>query len=115
MLKLTELQKQHGSKEAELLQIGSDLDNLRTENNELKTFLIDSIIERDEVEIRKNSLKSNIEILEKQIENIDRECNIIVNNKSLIEFFEHYSTANQMAHINKIQDNKQKLMKRFHG
>lgn len=69
------------------------------------------MIEKEELDIKKKSLKDSIEILERQIENLDRECDSVLNSDTLTQFFDRHSTANQLALINRIQDSKCKLIK----
>lgn len=70
-----------------------------------------AMIEKEELDIKKKSLINNIERLERERENLDRECDSVLNNDALNQFFDRHSTANQLSLISRIHDKKCKLIK----
>lgn len=110
LLELSELKRCGSNKQRELSEYEIELDKLKSRNRQLKASLMRAMIEKEELEIKKNSLRDNIERLERQIENLDRECDCVLNNDTLIQFFDRHSTANQLALINRIQDGKCRLI-----
>lgn len=109
-MELSELKRCGSNKQRELSEYEIELDKLKSRNRQLKASLMRAMIEKEELEIKKNSLRDNIERLERQIENLDRECDCVLNNDTLIQFFDRHSTANQLALINRIQDGKCRLI-----
>lgn len=88
-----------------------ELSNLKTVNGNLKKTMLGAQIERDELVIKKTSIVSNIERLNNQFENMDRESDDLMNNDEVGHICDRFSLSEQVNLLNKIQDNKIKLVK----
>jgi len=74
-------------------------------------MLTKGLVERDQLTTRLNSLEANIERFNNQLENMDREIDDLLRGEEVDQICERFAVSEQMMLLNKINDNRGKLLK----
>lgn len=82
-MNLNETRKVYHSKQRELAQIELEISNLKKSNGDLKAMLMEVLIEKEEYICRRSALESNIEKLERLIEDNESETELMILNSSI--------------------------------
>lgn len=84
---------------------------VRLKNRELKLLMMAALVERDELLATRTAIESNIERLNNQLENLERETDDFLRGDEVDHICERFSLSDQISLLNKIQDNRSKLLK----
>lgn len=103
------MQKENQSKQRELNEIEIEITKVAASNKDLKLALMEAVIERDELNIKKSHLSDNIERLSNQINNMERESDELLRSDPVDHVCNRYSIGAQISILNKIQEAKNKL------
>ena len=73
--------------------------------------LLEAIIERDELFVKKSAITILVERLTNQLDNMERESDLLLKAGDVDRICESYSISIQKALIDKLQDARRKLIK----
>lgn len=82
MTDLNEARRVYNNKHKILTQSEVEISKLKKTNQELKVMLLQYLIEKEELKSQKLNLESNIEKNEQQIEELERETDMMMLNSS---------------------------------
>lgn len=111
VVKLDTAQKALYQKQKNLADVDAEIAVLKAKNRDMKVLLMKALVERDELQARRVAIESNIERLNNQQDNMDRETCDLLKGDEADHVCERFALNEQLALINKIQDNRNKLMK----
>lgn len=77
-LELNKVKKIHASKEKQLAEERAQVASLKRSNRELKVSMVQAMIERDELEARKEALKEKLVKKQRDIDGLDRQSGYIL-------------------------------------
>lgn len=95
--------------QSELARLESQVSDLKLQNRKTRESLMMSLITRDQLNTKKIALANEIEQLEQQLDNLDKESISMLNDNSIEQAYERYATSNQLSLIQKLQEARCKL------
>ena len=111
IIELNDAKKACCRKHKELVGVEAEIAVCKTKNRDMKIQMIRALVERDELLSRQRAIESNIERLSNQIANMHREMDDLLRGDEVDSICERFAISDQVSLLEKIQDNRSKLLK----
>lgn len=110
MLELSEVKRIYNNRQRELTEDEVGISKLKVSNLDLRKSLMEALIKKEELLTKKSAVICNLDRLDEQLENLEKEADSILDDEKVDTFCARNSTTNQRNILNKIQDAKSKLI-----